>query len=89
MSFLLRKADVVRHFGNNMAAVGRAFAPLEPPAGLSRVSVKKWPELVPELRARQLLELYPELREYVLDPVTRLTAREMRARLGAQPDVQT
>lgn len=84
MSHLLRKADVLARFGNNNAAVARAFNP-----PISRVAVRKWPELVPELRARQLLDLYPELRECVLDPVTRLTTAEMRLRLGAQPDVTT
>lgn len=84
MSTLLRKSDVLRHFGNNNAKVGRAFAPVVPPNGISRVAVHNWPELVPELRARQLLDLYPELRAFTLDPVTLLTAEEMRAKLAAQ-----
>lgn len=82
MSNLLRKSDVVAHFGQNYAEVGRAFIPiLDKP--LTKVAVRQWGELVPELRARQLLEQYPELREFVLDPITRLSAREMRERLGA------
>lgn len=80
MSYLLRKSDVVTHLGGSFASVGRAFAPIlgKP---MSKVAVRKWGELVPELRARQLLEHYPSLKEFVLDPETRLTAAEMRAKL--------
>jgi hypothetical protein len=83
MSYLLRKSDVVAHFNDNFAAVGRAFEPITGKA-LTKVAVRQWPELVPELRARQLLEQYPELREFVLDPITRLSAAEMRERLGQE-----
>lgn len=83
MSYLLRKADVVGHFGNNYAAVGRAFTP-----PITKVAVRNWPEIIPELRARQLIDTYPELKELLLDPVTLLTAKETRLRLGALPDVQ-
>lgn len=71
---LLRKADVIRHFGGNKAAVGRA-------CGITRIAVHNWPDLVPELRARRLLDSHPELKDLLLDPVTRLTATEMRARI--------
>ena len=81
MSYLLRKKDVVHHFGDNMAAVGRAFEPIVP-GGLTKVAIRSWPELVPELRARQLCDQYPELRELLLDPVTLLTTSEMRERLA-------
>lgn len=86
MSYLLRRDDVIAHFGNNRAAVGRAFVPIIGRA-LTKAAVRQWPELVPPLRARELVEQYPELRELLLDPVTRLTRREMRDRLaaGAQP----
>lgn len=87
MAHLLRKADVLAYFGNNCAAVGRAFAPANVAGrALSKTAVRNWPEFVPELRARQLLEGYPELRDLVVDPVTRLTAREMRARLAGQAE---
>ena len=81
MSYLLRKADVLQHFGNNAAAVGRALVSPDKPKGISRIAVRAWPDLVPELRARQLLEAYPDLRALVLDPVTLLTAQEMRERI--------
>ena len=48
---------------------------------MSRVSVGRWKEIIPELKARKLLDHYPELREYVLDPATGLSLRDMRARL--------
>lgn len=78
----LRKSDVVAHFGGTFAGTARAFAPVigQP---LSRNAVRQWPDIVPELRARQLLDHYPELQDLVLDPGTRLTLREMRQRLGA------
>lgn len=80
MSTLLRKSDVVAHFGGTFAGTARAFEPiLDKP--LSRAAVRQWPEVVPELRARQLLDHYPELKDLVLDPGTRLTLREMRERL--------
>lgn len=83
MAYLLRKSDVVTHFGGSFAATGRAFAPiLGNGKGLSKVAVLKWSEMLPELRARQLIEQYPDLREFLLDPITRLSAREMRERLG-------
>lgn len=81
---LLRSKDVIAHFEGNHAAVGRAFAATSHGQALSRVAIRKWPEFVPELRARQLIERYPELRELVVDPVTRLSAREMRERLAGE-----
>lgn len=82
---MLRASDVVAHFGGSCAATARAFAPITGSA-LSRNAVRQWPELVPELRTRQLLDHYPELRDLVLDPHTMLTLREMRRRLaGATP----
>lgn len=78
MPILLRKSDVLPFFGNNQAAVARDFDPQ-----ISRIAVHRWPDLVPELRARQLLDRHPELRDYVLDPVTGLNAVETRERLQA------
>jgi len=83
MTTLLRKADVVAFFGNSYAKTARAFEPfLDKP--LSRNAVRQWPDIVPELRARQLLDHYPDLKAYVLDPVTRLTTIETRERLQAR-----
>lgn len=78
----LRKKDVVAYFGGTYAATARAF---EPAIGspLSKNAVRQWQDIVPELRARQLLDYYPDLRDLVLDPSSRLTLREMRQRLGA------
>lgn len=92
MSFLLRKSDVVAFFNGNMAEVGRAFAATTHGKPLTKTAVRLWPDededgqpgLVPELRARQLLETYPDLREFVLDPITRLTPAETRARLAGR-----
>jgi hypothetical protein len=81
MRYLLRKTDVIAYFDHNMAAVGRAFEPITGKA-LTKGAVRLWPDLVPELRARQLLEQYPALQEFVLDPVTLLTAQEMREQLA-------
>lgn len=82
MAILLRKSDVLDLFNGNHAAVGRDFNP-----ALSRVAVLKWPEFVPELRARQLLDRHPRLKELQVDPETGLSLREMRERLSppAQP----
>lgn len=82
MKTLLRSADVVAHFGPTNGHTARAFIPIigRP---LSKNAVRQWGEYVPELRARQLLDHYPNLRELVLDPVTRLTPAETRARLSA------
>lgn len=66
----LRKADVVRYFDGNMATVGRAFVATTHRKALSRIAVFNWPDLLPELRARQLLEAYPDLGRFVLDPIT-------------------
>lgn len=84
---LLRKSDVVTFFGN-MAEVGRAFATTSNNKALSKVAVHAWGDLLPELRARQLLDGYPGLRDFVLDPVTRLTAAEMRQRLSPEAPAQ-
>lgn len=68
---LLPKTAVIKHFGGSMAAVGRAFAATTHRGALTRVAVRNWPAMVPELRARQLLDAYPELAAFVLDPITR------------------
>lgn len=81
MSSLLRKRDVVGHFGGSYAAVARAFQETTHGRALSRVAVRNWPDVVPELRARQLVEGFPDLRAFLLDPITMLTASEMRERL--------
>jgi len=73
---LIRKSDVLGLYDGNHAAVARAFTP-----PLSRVAVRNWPDYVPELRARQLLEIHPELRDFVLDQETGMTPRQMRERL--------
>ena len=80
MSIQLRKKDVLAHFGNNCAEVARAITTIQG-FPISRVSVGRWKEIIPELKARKLLDHYPELREYVLDPATGLSLRDMRARL--------
>ena len=84
MSILLRKSVVLALFGGNHAAVGRDFTP-----PISRVAVLNWPEFLPELRARQLLERHAELKQDVVDPETGLSLREMRERLGATSEVQS
>lgn len=80
MTTLLRKQDVVAHFGPTNGHTARAFIPIIGRA-LSKNAIRQWPDYVPELRAMQLLKQYPELQELVLDPSTRLTLREMRERL--------
>ena len=70
--------------------VGRAFAATTHGRPLTKTAVRNWPELeedgqpglVPELRARQLLDAYPDLRAFALDPITRLTPSEMRLKIG-------
>lgn len=84
MSIRLRKSDVVRHFGNNMAEVGRACISPDRPNGINRISVRAWGEFVPELTARRLVERYPDLRDYVVDPETGLTLQQMREALKAE-----
>lgn len=85
MSNLLRKTDVVRFFGDNMAATARACVSPRKPKGLSRVAVVRWGEYVPELTAIRLLENYPALREFVVDPASGLTLQEMRNAVAAAP----
>lgn len=76
MSRKILKKDVVAYFGT-MAEVARAF---DPP--LTRQAVNRWPEHVPELRARQLIEKIPDLQLFLSDParwrdraLARLSAR--------------
>ena len=78
MPVLLRTSDVLALFNGNRAAVARAF---DPP--ISRIAVRYWREYVPELRARQLLERHPELKDHVVDPETGLSLAQMRERLAA------
>jgi hypothetical protein len=67
---LLPKAAVVSYFGGNMAAVGRAFVPTTHREKLSRIAVLRWGQYVPEPRARQLLDVYPDLHNLLLDPIS-------------------
>lgn len=73
----IRKADVLEAF----SGVGAQVATL---LGINRVSVYGWGEYVPELSARRLLELRPDLQDLVVDPATGLSLREMRRRLAAE-----
>lgn len=81
MSIQLRKKDVLAYFGNNGAAVARAITAIQEQP-MSRVSVSRWKDIIPELKARKLLDAYPELKECVLDPTTGLSLRDMRERLA-------
>jgi hypothetical protein len=53
-----------------MGAVGRAFAATTHKKALVRQAVRQWDEYVPEHRARQLLDVYPDLRNLLLDPIS-------------------
>ena len=50
---LLRKSDVVKHFGNSNRAAGEL--------GLSRQAILQWGRYVPELTARRILDAFPVL----------------------------
>lgn len=71
----IRKDDVLEAFDG----VGAHVAAL---LSIHRVSVYGWGEFVPELSARRLLELRPDLQDLVVDPATGLSLREMRRRLA-------
>lgn len=82
MTILLRKSDVFERFGGTAPKVALAFAPfLDKP--LARQAPLQWGEFLPELRARQLIEHYPDMKDLVVDPKTGLSLREMRSRLIA------
>ena len=76
MPILLRKADVLRRF-RTYAGVARAFVPIlgHP---LTRQAPTMWGEYIPELRARELIEYYADLRDDLVDTSTGLSAREVR-----------
>lgn len=67
---LLPKVAVVRYFGGSMGAVGRAFLRTTHRKPLVRQTVRLWGEYVPEHRARQLLDVYPDLKALLLDPIS-------------------
>lgn len=77
----LRTCDAKMALGLTSNTALAELLPPNPRTGeaYNKSQVGRWGELLPELQSRQLVERFPELRDYVLDPVTGLSIAEMRA----------
>lgn len=82
----LRRSDVKQALSlkTNMD-IGRLLPPKRNGQPYRKWDVCRWGELIPELESRRLIDLHPQLRDHVVDPVTGLTVAEMREKVLAGP----
>jgi hypothetical protein len=83
MRIRTRDAKMVLGLTSNSALA--ALLPPNPRTGrpYHKTQVGRWGDLLPELQSRQLVEQFPELRDYVLDQVTGMSIADMRAAVVA------
>lgn len=80
----LRTSDVKAALGLTNNSALAALLPPNPSTGrpYNKSQVGRWGECLPELQSRQLVDQFPALRDHVLDPVTGMSAIEMRAKVS-------